>query len=41
MSALIIKKEHIRIIHLCPAKYRKWRNKKNKPRYSSYSNKTT
>jgi hypothetical protein len=37
MSALIIKKKHIKIIHLCPAKYRKWLNKKNKPRYSSFS----
>jgi hypothetical protein len=39
MSVLIVKKRHIGIIHLCPAKYRKWLNKKNKPSYSSYSNK--
>jgi hypothetical protein len=28
MSALIIKKKHIGIIHLCPANYRKWLNKR-------------
>jgi hypothetical protein len=37
MSALIIKKRHIEIIHLCPTKYRKWLNKKKKPRYISCS----
>jgi hypothetical protein len=37
MNALFIKKKHIEIIHLCPAKYRKWLNKKNKPRYISCS----
>jgi hypothetical protein len=37
MSALIIKKKHKGIIHLCPAKCIKWLNKKNKPRYSSCS----
>jgi hypothetical protein len=28
MSALIIKKKHLGIIHLCPAKSRKWLNKR-------------
>jgi hypothetical protein len=37
MNALIIKKKHIGIIYLCPAKYRKWLNKKNKPMYISCS----
>jgi hypothetical protein len=41
MTALIIKKKHIEIIHLCPVKYRKWLNKKNKPRYISCSIKPT
>jgi hypothetical protein len=37
MCALIIKKNTHRSVHLCPANYEKWLNKKNKPRYISYS----
>jgi hypothetical protein len=37
MNALFMKKKHIGIFHLYLSKYRKWLNKKNKPRYISCS----
>jgi hypothetical protein len=34
-------KNHVGIIHFCPTKFVKWLNKKNKPRYTSCSIRTT